>query len=112
MSQPICKPVLEDGTVYTGRIVTMTYPLIGNYGITPEDIESAGPKVEGFVIKELAQRQSNFRATGSLDEYLKANGVVGIEGVDTDSLINVGGTPLRFFAPHLLLNFQISNFKS
>ncbi|MHC4442816.1 MAG: glutamine-hydrolyzing carbamoyl-phosphate synthase small subunit [Planctomycetota bacterium] len=71
---------------YAGQIVTMTYPLIGNYGITEEDIESAGPQVEGFVIKELSQQPSNFRATGSLDEYLKAHHVVGIEGVDTRAI--------------------------
>src|SRR5678809_967379 len=51
---------------YAGQIVTMTYPLIGNYGINLEDVESRAPQVEGFVIKELAQRRSNFRATGSL----------------------------------------------
>ncbi len=71
---------------YCGQIVTMTYPLIGNYGITEEDIESRGPQVEGFVIKELARRKSNFRATGSLEEWLKAHGVVAIEGVDTRAI--------------------------
>ena len=71
---------------YCGQIVTMTYPLIGNYGITEEDVESRGPQVEGFVIKELARRRSNFRSTGSLDEYLTANGVVAIEGVDTRAI--------------------------
>ena len=59
---------------YTGQIVTMTYPLIGNYGVTEEDVESRGPAVEGFVIKELARRRSNFRATLSLDEYLHKHG--------------------------------------
>jgi len=68
---------------YAGQIVTMTYPLIGNYGITEEDVESIGPQVEGFVIKELSRQPSNFRATGSLEEYLKDNGVIGIEGIDT-----------------------------
>lgn len=71
---------------YCGQIVTMTYPLIGNYGVTEEDIESARPQVEGFVIKELARRRSNFRATGSLDEYLKHYGIVGIEGLDTRAI--------------------------
>lgn len=71
---------------YTGQIVTMTYPLIGNYGVTEEDVESRGPAVEGFVIKELARRRSNFRATLSLDEYLQKHGVVGIEGVDTRAI--------------------------
>ncbi len=71
---------------YCGQIVTMTYPLIGNYGVTEEDIESARPQVEGFVIKELARRRSNFRATGSLEAYLKHFGIVGIEGVDTRAI--------------------------
>jgi carbamoyl-phosphate synthase small subunit len=71
---------------YAGQIVTMTYPLIGNYGINLEDVESRAPQVEGFVIKELAQRRSNFRATGSLEEYLERHGVVAIEGVDTRAI--------------------------
>ncbi len=71
---------------YCGQIVTMTYPLIGNYGITEEDVESRGPQVEGFVIKELARRHSNFRAGGSLEEWLRKHGVVAIEGVDTRAI--------------------------
>ncbi|HOW71946.1 MAG TPA: glutamine-hydrolyzing carbamoyl-phosphate synthase small subunit [Phycisphaerae bacterium] len=71
---------------YTGQIVTMTYPLIGNYGVSEEDSESRGPAVEGFVIKELARRSSNFRATLSLDEYLQRHGVVGLQGVDTRAI--------------------------
>jgi len=71
---------------YAGQIVTMTYPLIGNYGITPEDVESFRPYVRGFVIKELARRRSNFRATGSLDEYLKHYKIVGIQGIDTRAI--------------------------
>ncbi len=71
---------------YVGQIVTMTYPLIGNYGINIEDIESRGPQVEGFVIKELARRRSNFRATAALEDYLQQHGVVAIEGVDTRAI--------------------------
>jgi carbamoyl-phosphate synthase small subunit len=71
---------------YCGQIVTMTYPLIGNYGVTPEDTESAGPQVEGFVVKELARRHSNFRAGQSLEEYLKPHGIIGLEGVDTRAI--------------------------
>ncbi len=71
---------------YAGQIVTMTYPLIGNYGINLEDVESRGPQVEGFVVKELARRQSNFRATSSLDNYLRQNGIVAIQGVDTRAI--------------------------
>ena len=71
---------------YKGQIVTMTYPLIGNYGINKEDIESSGPKVEGFIIKEKSKITSNWRSEKSLDEYLKENNIIGIEGVDTRSL--------------------------
>jgi carbamoyl-phosphate synthase small subunit len=72
---------------YCGQIVTMTYPQIGNYGINAEDVESAGPKLKGFVIRELCEVPSNFRSSGSLDEYLKTNQVIGIEGVDTRALV-------------------------
>src|SRR5712691_11594123 len=71
---------------YAGQIVTMTYPLIGNYGINLEDVESRRPHVEGFVVKEVARRASNFRATSTLEDYLKQFGIVGIQGVDTRSI--------------------------
>src|SRR5262245_2354645 len=71
---------------YAGQIVTMTYPLIGNYGTTDEDLESIKPHVRGFVIKELAARLSNFRAGASLEDFLKKHNVVGIEGVDTRAI--------------------------
>ena len=71
---------------YCGQIVTMTYPLIGNYGVTHEDVESSRPQVEGFVIKELARRPSNFRATLSLDDYLRKHGVIALQGVDTRAI--------------------------
>jgi carbamoyl-phosphate synthase small subunit len=71
---------------YKGQIVTMTYPLIGNYGTNAADVESAAPQVEGFVVRELSAIASNFRATESLDGYLRRYGVVGIEGVDTRAL--------------------------
>src|SRR6201985_1693525 len=60
---------------YHGQIVAMTYPLIGNYGVNPEDVESGRPWVRGFVVRELSRRASNFRATGSLDDYLAASGI-------------------------------------
>lgn len=72
---------------YCGQIVTMTYPLIGNYGINTEDVESRGLSIRGFVIRELCRRHSNFRATDSLDSYLKKANVLGIEGIDTRSLV-------------------------
>ncbi|MBC7253196.1 MAG: glutamine-hydrolyzing carbamoyl-phosphate synthase small subunit [Actinobacteria bacterium] len=68
---------------YKGQIVTMTYPLIGNYGVNEEDVESRGPQVEGFVVRECCRYPSNWRATHSLDEYLREHDIVGIEGVDT-----------------------------
>ncbi|HKI31143.1 MAG TPA: glutamine-hydrolyzing carbamoyl-phosphate synthase small subunit [Gemmataceae bacterium] len=78
--------VLTDPS-YKGQVVTMTYPLIGNYGINAEDVESGRPQVEGFVVRELARHPSNFRSQGSLDAYLAANGVLGIEGIDTRALV-------------------------
>ncbi|HEY2588829.1 MAG TPA: glutamine-hydrolyzing carbamoyl-phosphate synthase small subunit [Tepidisphaeraceae bacterium] len=71
---------------YKGQIVTMTYPLIGNYGINRQDAESRSPQVEGFVIKELPPVYSNYRADMSLAEYLAANRIIGIEGIDTRAL--------------------------
>src|SRR5215212_4694534 len=71
---------------YKGQIVTMTYPLIGNYGINRQDVESKQPHVAGFIIKELAPLHSNYRADLSLHDYLKQNGIIGIEGIDTRAL--------------------------
>jgi len=72
---------------YNGQIVTMTYPLIGNYGVNPEDVESAGLSLRGFVVRELCREPSNFRSAMSLDDYLSENRVIGIEGVDTRALV-------------------------
>lgn len=71
---------------YKGQIVTMTYPLIGNYGINPEDIESRRLFLEGFVVKECSRIRSNWRSTKGLEDYLKENNIIGIEGVDTRAL--------------------------
>src|SRR5690242_215729 len=71
---------------YKGQIVTMTYPLVGNYGINRQDVESRRPHVAGFVVKELPPRYSNWRADTSLEEYLAQNQVVGIAGIDTRAL--------------------------
>jgi carbamoyl-phosphate synthase small subunit len=71
---------------YKGQIVTMTYPLIGNYGVNPEDIESRKPFVEGFVVKEFSRIASSWRSQKNLDEYLKENNIVGIENIDTRAL--------------------------
>jgi carbamoyl-phosphate synthase small subunit len=72
---------------YTGQIVTMTYPLIGNYGTTSADRESDRVRVAGFVVRELTRTPSNFRSECDLDGYLRASGVTGIEGIDTRSLV-------------------------
>ncbi len=71
---------------YKGQIVTMTYPLIGNYGINPADVESTGPQVEGFVVKEYCPLPSNWRSGESLGDYLKRHNIPGIQGVDTRAL--------------------------
>ena len=71
---------------YRGQIVTMTYPLIGNYGVNKEDVESRAVFLSGFVVKERSQVYSNFRADADLDQYLKCWRVVGIEGIDTRKL--------------------------
>src|SRR5439155_9967114 len=78
--------VLTDPS-YKGQIVTMTYPLIGNYGINAEDRESTAPQVEGFIVRELARAPSNFRSHTSLDAYLKENNILGLEGIDTRALV-------------------------
>ncbi|MFL5341236.1 MAG: glutamine-hydrolyzing carbamoyl-phosphate synthase small subunit [Gemmataceae bacterium] len=78
--------VLTDPS-YKGQIVTMTYPHIGNYGITAEDQESRKPQVEGFIVRELARHPSNYRSDLSLTEYLARNNVIGIERIDTRALV-------------------------
>jgi len=71
---------------YRGQMVMMTYPHIGNYGINPEDIESKQPWLAGFIVKEACPYPSNWRSRQSLDEYLAAHGIVGIQGIDTRAL--------------------------
>jgi carbamoyl-phosphate synthase small subunit len=71
---------------YKGQIVTMTYPLIGNYGINAGDFESEKPHLSGFVVREASRIVSNWRADTSLDDFLKKHRVIGIEGVDTRAL--------------------------
>ncbi|MFA6431048.1 MAG: glutamine-hydrolyzing carbamoyl-phosphate synthase small subunit [Candidatus Margulisiibacteriota bacterium] len=68
---------------YKGQIVTMTNPLIGNYGVNDEDIESAIPQVEGFIVRENSTIASNYRSTCKLDDYLIKHKIVAIEGIDT-----------------------------
>jgi carbamoyl-phosphate synthase small subunit len=72
---------------YCGEIVTMTYPLIGNYGINVEDVESWRPHLAGFIVKEATEIPSNWRSRLSLDAYLKEHGIVGLQGIDTRALV-------------------------
>lgn len=97
---------------YKGQIVVMTYTEIGNYGIAPEDMESAsGPKVEGFVVKEYSKFHSNWRAKKGLDEFLKEYNIPGISGIDTRALtrhLRIKGTQMGILSsidldPHSLL---------
>jgi len=80
--------VLTDPSYY-GQIVTMTYPLIGNYGINLEDVESKSPKVKGFIIREKCNEPSNFRCEMNLEGYFKQNKLIGIEGIDTRALTKI-----------------------
>jgi carbamoyl-phosphate synthase small subunit len=71
---------------YCGQIVAMTYPLMGNYGVNDEDVESDRPQVAGFVVREHCRAPSNFRSKGTFGEWLKRHGVVAAEGIDTRAL--------------------------
>ena len=71
---------------YYGQIVTQTFPLIGNYGVIPEDFESSKSWVRGYIVREMCDGPSNFRCQGNLDAFLKAQGIVGICGIDTRAL--------------------------
>src|SRR5436190_23602419 len=65
---------------YAGQILTMTAPMIGNYGIAVEDVESSKPQVAGFVIRELARLKSNYRAVTDVSSWLGQHGILGIQG--------------------------------
>lgn len=80
--------VLTDPSYY-GQIVTMTYPLIGNYGINLEDNESERPNVKGFIVREKCNFPNNFRCEIGLEDYLKQNKIIGLEGIDTRALTKV-----------------------
>lgn len=71
---------------YFGQIVTQTFPLIGNYGIIPEDYESKKSWVRGYIVRELCDLPSNFRCSGDLDSFLKNQNIIGICGIDTRAL--------------------------
>lgn len=97
---------------YKGQIVTMTYPLIGNYGINRLDVESRQPHVAGFVIKELAPLHSNYRADLSLHDYLVQNNIVGIQGIDTRALtrrLRLGGAMRGVLSSEILDDNELVN---
>ncbi len=77
--------VLTDPS-YRGQMVVMTYPLIGNYGVNPADVESERIQVEAFIVREYQSYPSNFRSSGTLADYLKRQGVLGVEHLDTRAL--------------------------
>ena len=72
---------------YCGQIVTMTYPQIGNYGVNADDVESGKPQLSGFIVRENSRIASNFRAEGTLSDYLKENNIIGLAGIDTRALV-------------------------
>src|SRR4051794_11595063 len=78
--------VLTDPS-YKGQLVTMTYPLIGNYGVNAEDAESGRPQVDGFLVRELTRVPSNCRSHSTLGDYLAEHRVIGLQGIDTRALV-------------------------
>lgn len=80
--------ILTDPSYY-GQIVTITYPLVGNYGVNLEDKESDSVKVSGFIVREKSDMPSNFRCEMDLDTYLKQSKVIGLEGIDTRALTKI-----------------------
>ncbi|PRR86857.1 carbamoyl phosphate synthase small subunit [Clostridium luticellarii] len=80
--------ILTDPSYY-GQIVTMTYPLIGNYGVDLNDLESDSPKVKGLIVREICDYSSNFKSEIELDDYLETNKIVGLSGIDTRELTKI-----------------------
>ncbi|WP_026478018.1 glutamine-hydrolyzing carbamoyl-phosphate synthase small subunit [Alkaliphilus transvaalensis] len=72
---------------YHGQVLVMTYPMIGNYGLNYDDVESQKPIIKGLVVREYCKNPSNWKNEISLDEYMKVNGILGIEGIDTRMLV-------------------------
>ena len=74
---------------YYGQIVVQTFPLMGNYGVIPQDFESEKPQLCAYVMRECCQVPSNFRAQGTLEAYLKQQGIVALCGIDTRALTRI-----------------------
>ena len=72
---------------YRGQIVTTTYPEIGNYGVNQDDVESGKPHLAGFIVRENSRIPSNFRSECSLEDYLRENNIIALEGIDTRALV-------------------------
>jgi len=89
---------------YYGQIITQTFPLIGNYGVIPADFESPATAAKGYIVKEWCQVPSNFRSEGTLDAFLKEQGVVGIYGIDTRRLTKI-------IRENGVMNGKITNIK-
>src|SRR6186997_336698 len=85
---------------YAGQMIAFTYPHIGNYGVNDDDLESRRPHCRGLIVRDLARRESNWRATSDLESFLREHGVPGISGVDTRRLTRhlreVGAIPGAF----------------
>jgi carbamoyl-phosphate synthase small subunit len=80
--------ILSDPS-YCGQIVTLTYPLIGNYGINRDDFETIRPAIHGLIVRELCEHPSNFRNEKTVDAYLKEKNIPGLEGIDTRKLTRI-----------------------
>ena len=94
--------VLTDPS-YRGQMVTMTYPLIGNYGVNPEDVESDRIQVAGFIVREYQNFPSNCHSTGTLGDYLKGQGIMGVDELDTRALtrhIRISGALRAVMSTH------------
>lgn len=74
---------------FCGQIVVQTFPLVGNYGIIEEEIDSKKPSLAGYIVKSICDEPSNFRCAGTLNDFLKANGIVGLAGIDTRELTKI-----------------------
>ncbi|HAG12023.1 MAG TPA: carbamoyl phosphate synthase small subunit [Desulfotomaculum sp.] len=74
---------------YYGQIVVQTFPLIGNYGVIPDDFESSSPKLKAYIVREWCQFPSNFRSRGGLDAFLKIHNIIGVCGIDTRELTKI-----------------------
>jgi len=105
--------ILTDPSYY-GQIVVMTFPLVGNYGINEVDIESEIPRVKGFIVQEACRRPNNWKSIHTLEEYLRKNNIVAVEGIDTRALtrkIREKGTMKGLITPYPPTDDDINKLK-